>query len=117
MFHEMYIRHRPSMPGIFNNIRTGLVKQVTDMWHRKQQYLLTRTEISIVNSVYCIGCMRRQLSRDMSADASFLFDIAAVLRETITETLCPSLMKVHVQLLSLLSEIYFCADKYNFSRR
>ena len=60
--------------------------------------------------------MRRQLSRDMSADASFLFDKAAVLRETITETLCLSLLKVHVQRLSRLSEIYFCADKYNFSR-
>jgi hypothetical protein len=52
----------------------------------------------------------------MSADASFLFDKAAVLRETITETLCPSLLKVLVQRLSRLSEEYFCADKYNFSR-
>ena len=68
------------------------------------------------DSVYFIGCMRRQLSRAMSADASFLFDKAAVLRKTITETLCPSLLKVQVQRLSRLSEIYFCADKYNFSR-
>jgi len=51
----------------------------------------------------------------MSADASFLFDKAAVLRETIRETVCPSLLKVRVQRLSRLSEIYFCADKYNFS--
>jgi len=65
-------------------------------------------------SVYFIGCKRRQLSSYMSADASFLFDKAAVLREKITETLCP-LLEVHVEWLSRLSEIYFCADKYNFS--
>ena len=53
----------------------------------------------------------------MSADASFLFDKAAVLRETITGTLCPSLLKVYVQRLSRLSEIYFCDDKYSFSRQ
>ena len=57
MFHEMYIRYRPTMTGIFNNIRNGLVKQVTDMWHRKQQYLLTRTEISIVNGGTNTQCL------------------------------------------------------------